>query len=151
LVVIDQGPELAPFAELVQRLAPELCGPGFADAWQQFERSLALERIPEPVRSLVLDTRVVRQDVVVGYWAQLMEDDPAELQASADSLIPRVEVPGLGVFGRPATGGERERFERLTDFHLEEWSGDGHFVHLVEADRFAARLLRFVDHCSGSA
>ena len=151
LVVIDQGPELAPFAELVQRLAPALRGPGFAHAWQQFERSLALDRIPEPERTLVLDTHVVQQDVVVGYWAQLMEDDPAELQAWADSLIPRVQVPGLGVFGRPATEGERERFERLTDFHLEEWSDAGHFVHLVEPDRFAATLLRFVAHCSGAA
>jgi len=60
-------------------------------------------------------------------------------------------VPGLGVFGRPATEGERERFERLTDFHLEEWSDAGHFVHLVEPDRFAATLLRFVAHCSGAA
>jgi pimeloyl-ACP methyl ester carboxylesterase len=26
---------------------------------------------------------------------------------------------------------------------LEEWDGRGHFVHLAEADRFAARLRRF--------
>jgi hypothetical protein len=30
---------------------------------------------------------------------------------------------------------------------LEQWAGDGHFVHLVDADRFATRLRRFVDHC----
>ena len=39
---------------------------GFADAWQRFEASLGLDRIPEPARSLVLDTHVVEQDVVLG-------------------------------------------------------------------------------------
>ncbi len=134
--------------KLVRRLEPVLRGPEFADVWQQFEASLGLERIPEPVRSLVLERRVVRQDVVVGYWEQLMREDPAELQASIDAQIPAFDVPCLAVFGRALTEGERERFERLPDFQLEEWAGDGHCVHLVEPDRFAARLSRFIDDCA---
>jgi pimeloyl-ACP methyl ester carboxylesterase len=51
------------------------------------------------------------------------------------------------VFGRPATGGERERLGRLPDAQIEEWVGDGHFVHLVDPGRFAARLCTFVEHC----
>jgi pimeloyl-ACP methyl ester carboxylesterase len=31
---------------------------------------------------------------------------------------------------------------------LEEWPGDGHFVHLVDPGRFAARLRQFVDYCT---
>jgi pimeloyl-ACP methyl ester carboxylesterase len=30
---------------------------------------------------------------------------------------------------------------------LEESSGDGHFVHLVDPDRFATTLRRFIEHC----
>jgi pimeloyl-ACP methyl ester carboxylesterase len=67
VVVVDNGPDVRPFAQLVQRLAPALRGPGFAEVWQTFENSLGLERIPEPVRSLVLETHEVKQDVVVGY------------------------------------------------------------------------------------
>jgi pimeloyl-ACP methyl ester carboxylesterase len=52
------------------------------------------------------------------------------------------------VFGRPITESERERFGWLHDVQLEEWAGDGHFVHLVDPDRFAARLRQFVDHCT---
>lgn len=56
----------------------------------------------------------------------------------------------LGVFGRPITDSERERFGLLPDVQLEEWAGDGHFVHLVDPDRFATRLRHFVDHCTAA-
>jgi pimeloyl-ACP methyl ester carboxylesterase len=90
----------------------------------------------------------VHQDVVIGYWEMLLRSEPAELQAWMDSA--KLDVPCLGVFGRPITDGERERFESLPDVQLEEWAGDGHFVHLVDPDRFASRLRQFVDHCTAT-
>ena len=150
LVVIDNGPDIRPYAQLVQRLEPALRGPGFADAWRTFEDSLGLERIPEPTRSLVLETHEVNQDVVVGYWETVLRTDPDELQALIDAQIRKLDVPYLGVFGRPITDGERERFGWLPDAQLEEWAGDGHFVHLVDPDRFATRLRQFVDHCTAA-
>jgi pimeloyl-ACP methyl ester carboxylesterase len=150
IVFIDNGPHIRPFAELVRQLEPALRGPGFAKVWPTFENTLGLERIPEPVRSLVLATHEVHQDVVVGYWEMLLRSDPAELQAWTDMTIAKLDVPCLGVFGRPISDGERERFERLPDVQLEEWAGDGHFVHLVEPDRFATRLRQFVDHCTAT-
>jgi pimeloyl-ACP methyl ester carboxylesterase len=149
VVAVDSGPHVRPFAELVRRLAPALRGPGFAQVWERFEESLGLERIPEPTRSLVLETHTVEQDVVVGYWETLLRTEPDELQATVDAQMRELDVPYLGVFGRPITGDERTRIEWLPDAQLEEWSADGHFVHLVDPDRFAARLRRFVDHCVG--
>ena len=150
LVTIDNGPDIRPFAQLVQQLEPALCGPGFTQVWQSFEDSLGLERIPEPVRSLVLETHEVKQDVVVGYWQTVLRTDPDELQALIDAQIRQLDVPYLGVFGRPITPSERERFGWLPDVQLEEWAGDGHFVHLVDPDRFATRLRQFVDHCTAT-
>lgn len=152
VVVVDNGPDLRPFAELIQRLAPALRGPGFADAWPTFENSLGLERIPAPVRSVVLAGHRVDQDVVVGYWEPLLRTDPAELQASIDDqVVPKLDKPCLGVFGRPVTERERERFARLADVRLEEWPDDGHCVHLVHPDRFATSLRQFVEYCTGGA
>jgi hypothetical protein len=54
----------------------------------------------------------------------------------------------LGVFGRLITDCERERLRWLPDPEIEEWVGDGHFVHLVDPDRFATRLRRFIDDCT---
>jgi pimeloyl-ACP methyl ester carboxylesterase len=150
VVVIDNGPDVRPFAELLHRLERVLRGPGFANAWQTFEKSLGLERIPDPERSLVLATHRVEQEVVVGYWEELLRVDPVDSQSAIDGLLPRLDRPCLAVFGRPVTDGERERFSRLPDVQLEEWAGDGHFVHLVDPDRFTTRLRQFVDHCVAS-
>jgi pimeloyl-ACP methyl ester carboxylesterase len=144
VITVDSGPEVQQFGEIVQQLEPMLRGPGFAQAWTQFEMTLGLDLIPEPVHSLVLETHDVRQDVVLGYWEQLFQTGPAELQAWVDEIIEDIDVPCLGVFGRPLTDGERERFGRLPDVQLEEWEGFGHFVHLVDPDRFAARIRQFV-------
>lgn len=151
VAVIDNGPDIRPFAQLARQVEPVLRGPGFADAWQTFERSLGLEQIPEPVRSLVLANHEVKQEVVLSYWDTMLRIDPSELQALIDAALSKIRVPCLGVFGRPITEAERERFERLPDVELEEWVGDGHFVHLVDADRFAARLRKFFEHCMSSA
>ena len=151
LVVIDNGPDIRPYAQLVQRLEPALRGSGFADAWRTFEDSLGFERIPEPTRSLVLDTHEVDQDVVIGYLETTLRTDPDELQAFIDLQIRKLVVPYLAVFGRPITDRERERFKWLPDAQLEEWAGDGHFVHLVDPDRFATRLRQFVEHCTATA
>jgi pimeloyl-ACP methyl ester carboxylesterase len=150
VVIVDNGPDIRPFAQLVQRLEPALRGSGFTEVWRTFEESLGLERIPEPTRSLVLETHEVKQDVVVGYWEMLLRTDRNELQALIDTQIRKLDVPCLAVFGRPITDSEHERFARLPDVQLEEWIGDGHFVHLVDPDRFATRLRQFVDHCTAT-
>ena len=144
LVLVDNGPDIRPFAQLVRRLEPALRGPGFAEVWPMFESSLGLERLPEPMRSLVLATHEVKNEVVIAYWEMVLRSDPAELQAWIDTIMAKLDIPCLGVFGRLITDDERERFERLPDVELEEWVGDGHFVHLVDPDRFASRLRKFV-------
>jgi len=148
IVLVDQATEILPFAQMLHQVAPMLRGPAFGQVWQNIENSLGLDRIAEPTRTLVLDTHTVRQDVVLGYWDQVLTTDPADLQAWVDATAARIQVPCLAVLGRPATGGERRRLGRLPDAQLEEWPGDGHFVHLVDPGRFAARLAAFVGHCN---
>ncbi len=147
IVWVDQATEVLPFARMLHQIAPMLRGPAFDQAWPNIEDSLGLDRIPEPTRTLVLDTHKVKQDVVLGYWDQVLNTEPAELQAWIDGKAARIQVPCLAVFGRPATDGERERLSRMPDAQIEQWAGDGHCVHLVAPGRFAARLQAFVEHC----
>ena len=144
---MDQATEILPFAQMLHQVAPMLRGPAFGQVWPGIENSLGLDRIPEPARTLVLETHKVNQDVVLGYWDQVLGTEPARLQAWIDDKAATIQVPCLAVFGRPATDGERERLGRLPDAQIEEWPGDGHFVHLVDPGRFAARLRAFVEHC----
>lgn len=147
IVLVDQATEVLPFAQMLHQVAPMLRGPAFDQAWHNIENSLGLDRIPEPTRALVLDTHKVKQDVVLGYWDQVLNTEPAELQAWIDDKAALIKIPCLAVFGRPATDGERERLGRLPDAQIEEWTGDGHFVHLIDPERFATRLQAFIDHC----
>ncbi len=147
IVLVDQATEVLPFAQMLHQVAPMLRGPAFDQVWPDIENSLGLDRIPEPARTLVLDTHKVTQDVVLGYWDQVLSTDPAGLQAWIDGKAARIKTPCLAVFGHPATDGERERLGRLPDMQIEEWAGDGHFVHLVDSERFATRLRTFVGYC----
>jgi len=147
VVMVDQATEVLPFAQMIQRVAPALRGPDFGRVWANIEDSLGLDHIPEPTRTLVLDSHKVRQDVVLGYWEQILMTEPTELQHWIDEKSATIRNPCLAVFGRTATHGERERLARMPDAQIEEWAGDGHFVHLVDAERFATRLHAFVDYC----
>jgi pimeloyl-ACP methyl ester carboxylesterase len=146
--MVDQGTGVLPFAQMLHQIAPMLRGPAFDQAWPNIEYTLGLDRIPEPTRTLVLDTDTVKQDVVLGYWDQILTTEPTELQAWIDDVASRIKCPCLAVFGRPATSCERERLSRLPDAQIEEWEGDGHFVHLVDPERFTTRLVAFVEYCN---
>jgi pimeloyl-ACP methyl ester carboxylesterase len=151
LVLVDQGLEAVPFADLLHRLEPTLRGPGFAQAWRSFEDSIGLDRVPEPIRSQTLATRRVDQDLVLGYWDEVLSTTPADLQATIDARIPEVDMPCLAVFGRPLSAGERERFDEMPGAQVEVWPEGGHCVHLTDPGRFATRLLAFVKECDGPA
>lgn len=148
IVFVDQATEVLPFAQMLHKAAPMLRGPGFRQFWANaIEDSLGIQRVPEPVQGLVRASHVVDQQVVVGYWNQVLTTEPVDLQTWIDDQVSSTHTPCLAVFGRRATPGERERLQRLPDTQIEEWNGDGHFVHLVDPARFATRLRAFVDHC----
>ena len=148
IVLVDQATEVLAFAQMVHQIAPMLRGPAFEQVWANVENSLGLDRIPEPTRTLVLGTHTVKQDVVLAYWDQILNTEPADLQAWIDDVASRIQSPCLAVFGRPTTDGERERLSRLPDVHIREWAGDGHFVHLVDPQRFTSTLRAFIARCN---
>jgi pimeloyl-ACP methyl ester carboxylesterase len=147
-VTVDSPMDLRPFAQLVQSLAPALRGPGFADAFAHFERSMGLDLVPEPLRTAALNAHEVRREVILGYWDQMLRSDADQLQAWVEEIAGRIDVPCLAVFGHQLSREEREYLTRLLpSAQVEEWPGRGHFVQLADADRFAARLYAFIDFC----
>jgi pimeloyl-ACP methyl ester carboxylesterase len=141
---------MRPFAELVQRLEPALRGNGFASVFNTFQASMGLDHLSEPLRSMVLETQNINQDIVLQYWDEVLRSDPLQLQRRVEGILQAVEVPCLGVFGQLLPDDDRADLQRLRDIQLEEWPDRGHFVHLAEPDRFSARLHAFVAHCTSS-
>jgi pimeloyl-ACP methyl ester carboxylesterase len=148
LVNVDGTVDIRQTAALLQRLEPVLQSERFAAAFEPFQQSMGFERIPEPLRTQVLDSQDIRQAVVLGYWQQLLRTDPADLQAEIELAMGRIDAPCLNVFGHALSDHDRNYLhEHVSDVFIEEWPDRGHHVHLAEADRFAARLRSFIDHC----
>ena len=149
LVNIDQPFEIRPFARMVRSLWPRLSGPDFASAFEPFRQSIGIDRISQPLRSEVQRHQHARQEVVLGYWDELLHTDPDDMQRRIDDTIRRIACPFLIVFGRTLELGERqELLSRIPSVEIEEWPGSGHCVHLVETERFASRLRAFIDACT---
>ncbi len=149
VVDVDQPLNLRAFAELVQRLEPALRGDGFASAFNGFQASMGLDRLPKPLQSLVLQRQNISQEVVLEYWGEALRTDPGELQTRVEQALAAIDVPCLCIFGQQLPDGQREYLQvHLRDVQLEQWPGRGHFVHLAEADRFTERLQAFVAQCT---
>jgi pimeloyl-ACP methyl ester carboxylesterase len=148
LVNVDGTVDIRQTAAFVQRLEPLLRSERFAVAFEPFQQSMGFEDLPEPLRSQVLESQDVRQAVVLGYWQQLLRTDPCDLQAEIDREMGKIAAPCLNVFGHILSDHERNYLHgHVADVFIEEWPDRGHHVHLAEADRFAARLRSFIDHC----
>jgi pimeloyl-ACP methyl ester carboxylesterase len=152
LVQIDQPFEIRPFARMVRSLWPALSGPNFAAAFEPFQQSIGVDRIPEPRRTDVLRTQDIRQDLVLGYWNELMHTPPDEMQTRIDATSRRIACAYLAVFGRTLERNERDDLvRRIPHAEIEEWPDGGHCVHLVDVDRFTTRLRAFAHSCTAPA
>jgi pimeloyl-ACP methyl ester carboxylesterase len=85
------------------------------------------------------------KEVVLGVWGPLLDNDVSPALARVDALLARLVAPYLCLLGREVDLAYAHWLAaRLPDATLEGWPGLGHFLHLVEPDRFVARVRRFV-------
>jgi pimeloyl-ACP methyl ester carboxylesterase len=147
---VDQGVHVQPFATLIRAMEPSLRGDAFAQVFHPFEESIGIDALPEDIRAPIVARRRVRQDLVLGYWRELFESEPAQLQARIDERLALIDVPVLALFGQPVSDEDRTRFARLAYARIEEWPGTGHMLHLADPDRFARLLREFAEECGRS-
>jgi pimeloyl-ACP methyl ester carboxylesterase len=148
-VSVDSPLDIRRFAGLVRSLEPALRGPEFSETFERvFQTSMGLDLLAPDVRAAVLAGQRVDRDLVMSYWAQLLETDPEAMQARVDRYAASIAVPVLMVFGREPAPSDRERLALVQDAECELWDGLGHFVHLAAPDRFAERLRAFVERCA---
>ena len=145
LVQVEGTADVAPFAALVQSLAPVFRGPGFDAAWSQVAANVfRLDEVSDEVRSFVETTSRPRQEIVLGYWADLFDIPPADLEAWVVRGAAQVRgrgVPVTSVVGHDPSLAETTWLRaNLPDARTLVWSGSGHFPHLAHPARFAELL-----------
>ena len=145
VVNVDQSLLVGRFAQLVQQLEPALRA-DFDRAFAPFRQSIGVEALPEPVRSQTLSTQTVEQDVVLGYWGEVVEKGPDVLQSMITTTLQAIRTPYLAVMGHQVSDDERDYLQaNLGDVLIEEWDGQGHLLHLVDPERFAERVAVFIN------
>jgi pimeloyl-ACP methyl ester carboxylesterase len=144
VVNVDQPLQVAPFAGFLRSIAEQLRGPGFPELWGHFLASMHIELLPPSAQELVRSTSTPRQELVLGYWQEVLEGSPDELAArTAEGLasLRAAHVPYLVVAGDALEDGYRRWLEtELPQASITVLSGSGHFPHLAHPDRFAEIL-----------
>jgi pimeloyl-ACP methyl ester carboxylesterase len=144
VVNVDQPLQVEPFAQLVRSLACPLRGPGFAQVWEQFEASMGIGLLPQSAQDLLQSARYVRQDLVTGYWREVLDEPPGEVaRKTADGLaaVRDAKVPYLFVAGHELDHGYLSwQNQMLPQAEVTVWPGSGHFPHLAQPGRFAELL-----------
>ncbi len=144
IINVDQPLQIAPFAGLVQSLADKLRGPAFPAVWQMFAASMHIELLPAAGQQLVRSSSQPRQDLVLGYWREVLDRPASELADMVGAALTAVRaggVPYLVIAGDDPEAGYRQWLaETLPDATVTVWPGSGHFPHLAHPGRFAACL-----------
>lgn len=144
VVSVDQPPGIAPFVHLVRSLAGPLRGPGFDAVWARFAAGMHAELLPDDARALVHATMRARREVVLGYWQEILDREPAELIAAVEREIAafgETGLPYLLVVGSELDGARRERLgAAVPQARVEVWAGCGHFPHLARPAELARRV-----------
>jgi pimeloyl-ACP methyl ester carboxylesterase len=144
MINVDQPLQLGEFAAFVRSLRDRLEGPGFAETWQLFWDSFHTERLPADAQQLVRANCRPRQQVVTGFWREVMYGSIEEITGQtgqALSAIGQTGVPYLHIAGEELPAGYQEWLTGLIPgATFAVWPGSGHFPHLARPDEFARVL-----------
>ena len=132
-VAVDGAPfHLPHFAASIAPFHDRLVGDDFTAAFADWEQSFGAPP------GIVHD---VTQDVVLSYWASILTPEAAETsQPVFASALQAITVPVLLLLAAPPTPEDQDVIDLMSTATVEVWPG-GHFLHLADADRFAAKLL----------
>lgn len=147
MIAVEGTLRVAGFAAMAQSLEPALRGPGFDTAWAGITANVfRLDEVPSSVRDAVNAMARPRQEIVLGYWHDLFERTPAELDAWISRGIVSVRdagVPYLALVGQaPSAEDEAWLSLRLPEARTLVWPGSGHFPQLAHPRRFADLLAQ---------
>jgi pimeloyl-ACP methyl ester carboxylesterase len=142
VVNLDQSLRFSDFGAALSQLEPQLRGSGFHPAMHAIFRGLDGPLMPDHLRVRLTRHRdEARQDVVLGVWDMVLASTADELDSVADAIAPAITVPYLAIHGSdPGDDYPAWLTGRIPHAQFERWADHGHYPHLVDPERFLARL-----------
>ncbi len=151
VVNVDQPLRMSDFAAALAPLEPMLRGTPaeFVDAMTLIFSALNGDRLDDrTAEALVTRAHGARQEVVLGVWDLVFTTPPAALDELMDAMAPAITAPYLAMLGDDAGPGYDDWLRaRIAHVEIEHWPEHGHYLHLVDPDRFADRIRAFEASC----
>jgi pimeloyl-ACP methyl ester carboxylesterase len=150
VVCVDQPLKLATFAKQIRAHAARLRDPRtYADTIIEEKLALGMGLVPAALLpDLESRTRNSNQEVVLDVWRPILDDDFAEVAATERTLaeaLRSIAVPYLALHSTPVEEGYEDWFRTTNPAAtFEYWPQLGHWIYLVEPDRFVERIQRFM-------
>lgn len=144
VICVDQSLRFGDFAAIVQPQADALRSERTMETVLAIDRGLQLEPYAD-VADLERRVLAFPREIVLGIWDSLLTTPPEELTAIAEALLPRIEAPLLSLHGSPPPPDYEVWLTGLVHrAQVEVWDESGHMLHLVDPERFAARVRHWL-------
>jgi pimeloyl-ACP methyl ester carboxylesterase len=145
IVVVDQPLELGGFKDALEPLRPMIEGDeaSFRDAVRTVF-SVLDGPLPAAERARLDALSSPEQAVVLGVWGAVFDHSADELDVMARDLLAGIRVPLLAIHGSdPGVPYVQWLLAQVANARVEVWPDQGHYPHLLDPERFVARLDQF--------
>lgn len=156
IVSVDQTLQVGPFGAVLRAHADTLRGPHYLQVWNELEAGLHIELLPDDAQQLLRASCTPRQELLLGYWSPILDQDPRALHDELSDAIRAVRdarLPFTLVAGSEPGPDARAWMERaLPGSTTTVWTGSGHFPQLARPEAFARLLAstgRWPEHSQG--
>ena len=144
VVNVDQPLLVAPFAGLLHQLEPVLRSPDYQQIWDRFVAGMHVELLPPAAQHLVRTATTPRQDLLLGYWDELLTTPTADLTERFRHELETIRGSGIPyhyVCGAEPDPQYRRWLEAaLPDVTITVLPDSGHFPHLADPAGLAELL-----------
>jgi pimeloyl-ACP methyl ester carboxylesterase len=146
VINVDQPLQLRDFTAALQSMAPQLLGPEFNETFAAITAGLGVDLLNPDDRAWADSKhKAARQEIVMGVWSTVIDSTPDELMAIVEAALPAIDAPYVAIHGsQPDPGYAAWLSSLVPSASVEVWDGDGHYLHLLEPERFATRLRSFI-------
>jgi pimeloyl-ACP methyl ester carboxylesterase len=143
VVNVDASPPIDPLVRMLHGMRHQLRSELFPSIWAKLAEALPAESLPVLAQELVRTTSDPDQEIVLGYWAEMLDDPDFAIDVVRVSMaaVREEQLPYLIVTGsEPAAESTRWVRTNLPRARFEVLAPSGHFPHLGFPARFAECL-----------